>query len=1494
MKKIKKIALIIGITFTILITVPFIALSLSPIQRAIGSYATEFLSDFIGTKFSVGSVKLHHLTRIDIDSVYVEDRQRTKMLYVGSLSAHFRLFPLLHKEISVKKIVIDDIEANLYHLPDSTMNLQFLIDAFTPKEKKGVPDLDLPQIIISDADIDYSDWSKNQEFHIRDFATDVKFSLHNKNWINLEIASLRLSDEHAEKINNIKLKFSNDDKNINIDNLIIDLPNSHIFLKKAAVTIERNDDSSINWDESSYDVNLAPSFVVLSDLGWILPKLRYMNKPINCQIVTNGKVNNFNTKTIKIDYNKEIVLDANIHAINITDIGASNNVINFNNLQFSAKSISNLVADFTNKPLSLPKELNNIGTCKYQGKITGNPYDLTLSGHLETAIGSVFTDVKLQTPDTFHSAAISGTIETSNIDLNALLPNPALGLGKTKLAINTTARFYKDHNFDIEATGDIKYVTFKNYTYSNIRIDGNVKPKLFEGAISINDPNGHLDFHGTCDLFNDKKVFNFLADIDSFRPHRLNLTNSYPDLSLSCKISSNLNAQSIMTANGSIDIDSIIINNADKQFYLSNLNIKTVNDEDTNYIDIKSDLIDGRIYGKYDINDILGNITNTLSKDIQIIKNIDVKQPHAPVVITSSFEIAPLSNLMNVLDIKWFTPQSSTLHLSYNSHTDRFSSFISIPQLTNGNTTIDSTFLNINNYNGVSVRFKTATDLKMGHLTTNINLRALNDTITSSLIWSNVNSSGKPFEGEMFAKTKLTVSDGYLCSSTSILPSQFTLNNTLWQFAPSQVKTNKNHISINNFALSSDDGQLISAAGDISDDQSSKLYLNISNIFLDYISDMLPKGTSLSFGGHVSANGEISNLLGEIPHINASLKSDNFSFNNTLYGFVDGQCHFDKTNNSLNFAAKVFNPIETVALLNGSYSFKDKFLDIFGKANRMDISFLDYYLGKSFATVKGKASGDVHIYGSGKKVAIDVDALARDASIRVNFLGSTFHFTDSIHMNKDIIDFGSISLTDDYGRHGQLNGYISHNYLKNMGFNLAIKVDTMNIMNTTRQDSPSFFGNVIASGMVFIGGTDKEITITGKANTEPGTNITLPLDNYAANENSFITFCNPVYSEQKSSTTMQPAEGGNLIVDLMLDICPETKASLIINSKSGDQLNATASGSLRFKYDINANDMKMYGNLQVVQAKYLFTLQDVIRKEFIIKEGGTLSWSGDILSATLDLDGSYRLNADLSELLDESVLANVTRTTVPVECLVDITGILTQPNIGFSINLPNSEEELNRAVQNTINTPEMLNREVIALLLMGKFIQPETMNNSSFLSQNELYAVVSSTISAQINNWASQMFDKWGFGVNFTSAGEGDSRESEYEFNFQYSPTNRLIINGNVGYRDNNASNNNFIGDFDIEYKVIPSGKLRIKGYTHTNDYNEFKKGLTTQGVGLVWSESFLNSKDLRDSWKANHERNKRERAERKIAQQQKKEAKRLKKEEKKKQKMAEKEEKRK
>ena len=66
---------------------------------------------------------------------------------------------------------------------------------------------------------------------------------------------------------------------------------------------------------------------------------------------------------------------------------------------------------------------------------------------------------------------------------------------------------------------------------------------------------------------------------------------------------------------------------------------------------------------------------------------------------------------------------------------------------------------------------------------------------------------------------------------------------------------------------------------------------------------------------------------------------------------------------------------------------------------------------------------------------------------------------------------------------------------------------------------------------------------------------------------------------------------------------------------------------------------------------------------------------------------------------------------------------------------------------------------------------------------------------------------------------------------------NRLIFNGNFGYKNSTINNqkNAFIGEFDLEYLLTPSGDIRLKAYNHANDmYMILKQALTTQGVGIM------------------------------------------------------------
>lgn len=122
---------------------------------------------------------------------------------------------------------------------------------------------------------------------------------------------------------------------------------------------------------------------------------------------------------------------------------------------------------------------------------------------------------------------------------------------------------------------------------------------------------------------------------------------------------------------------------------------------------------------------------------------------------------------------------------------------------------------------------------------------------------------------------------------------------------------------------------------------------------------------------------------------------------------------------------------------------------------------------------------------------------------------------------------------------------------------------------------------------------------------------------------------------------------------------------------------------------------------------------------------------------------------------------------------------------------------------------------------------------------SETYSLLSSTITGQINNWLGKLTKDFTVGFNVRTDGTGYDSSQEYETQFQYQPNNRLLINGNFGYRYNDISNQPLFGNLDVEYMLSPSGHWRAKAYTHTVDKYSLKEAHTVQGVGLMFKYDF-------------------------------------------------------
>ena len=315
---------------------------------------------------------------------------------------------------------------------------------------------------------------------------------------------------------------------------------------------------------------------------------------------------------------------------------------------------------------------------------------------------------------------------------------------------------------------------------------------------------------------------------------------------------------------------------------------------------------------------------------------------------------------------------------------------------------------------------------------------------------------------------------------------------------------------------------------------------------------------------------------------------------------------------------------------------------------------------------------------------------------------------------------------------------------------------------------------------------------------------------------------------------------GRCLLKLNLDVNPQLLFQLVIGERNGDMIQGRGNGALRLTYDTKTGDVTLQGTYDIEQGTLSYTVANMIRREFTVGEGAKIVFSGDATNPQLDVTAKYRVTANLKDLFGEDIGQLATsRTSIPVLTCLHLTGFLNNPILSFSLEFPTSDQSIQQQVRQVINSDEMLMRQVIYLLVFGRFFTPDYMSNAQYATLNSTYSLLSSTVTGQINAWLSKLTNVLTVGVAIRTEGEGADSSQEYEAQFQLQPVDRLLINGNVGYRYNDVSNQPFFGDLDVEVLLTEDGQWRLKGYTHTVDKYSLRQASTIQGVGVVWKKDF-------------------------------------------------------
>ena len=284
-----------------------------------------------------------------------------------------------------------------------------------------------------------------------------------------------------------------------------------------------------------------------------------------------------------------------------------------------------------------------------------------------------------------------------------------------------------------------------------------------------------------------------------------------------------------------------------------------------------------------------------------------------------------------------------------------------------------------------------------------------------------------------------------------------------------------------------------------------------------------------------------------------------------------------------------------------------------------------------------------------------------------------------------------------------------------------------------------------------------------------------------------------------------------------------------------------SSGNIVYQYPVGGSVVPAGSTI------YLYTATDqnsMTTTPDVVGKTGTFA-EQMLKAANLNVQAVYTVNsASLNDLIAD---ASSSRGNVRVNCLLNLSGNLTSPSLTFGLELPTVSEEDRELVRSLTSTEEQMNTQIIYLLGVGKFYTYDYANNTGQTDATSSLAF--STLSGQLNNMLSQVIDNqnWNVGTNLTTGEKGWSDVEAEAILSGRLLNNRLIINGNFGYRENTMRNTNFVGDFEAIWLLTKNGEFRLRGYNQTNDRYFTKSTLTTQGIGIMYKKDFMNWKELVD-----------------------------------------------
>ncbi|MBA3648394.1 MAG: translocation/assembly module TamB [Chitinophagales bacterium] len=1282
--------------------------------------------------------------------------------------------------------------------------------------------------------------------------------------ISANIKNLSAQDKSGFELKSLTALISMTETGFSMKNFLAETGSSRIGTD-VAITYPSIESITNNPGEMGMAVTLKNSRLSIRDLLMVYPALKEnqyvvpnQNRTIFFSGQVKGKLNNFSFSNFDVRpaYNTELAAFGSVRGL--PDVNHALFDITISKLSSTNADVASLLPENSLPPtLDLPEKF--LITGNFKGSVSDFHSYLTLSG----SDGSASAEVTMK-PSGGKVSHYSITAKTDDFYLGQIIrQKETIGTITMQADINGEGFSLEDLNTTINAT--ISKIDALDYTYHNITINGKIANQFFNGDASINDSAIAFKFAGAASLNQNDPNYNFDLDVGYADLRKLNFYKE--DLLFSGKINGDFTGNDLRTLNGSIQMDNGILAHNGIKHPLGPVYL----DASTRDSMFNLDLLSAILSAHY-----LGNIppTQGISALIQHFNYYFNKDNY---IAADTFGNPRVDFAASIFDqqklIPVFVPGFQSLD-SVNLEGEFRSNqkFLNITGISRG--------MVYNNIRFDSLNLSARSDAEQ--FTYLVTLRSIYDSgyvlqhpaLFGSARNDSINAFVKfgrdPENPSMYLGGSLTQQDSNY--KFHVNPNRLIIAGEQWQ-APDDnyVSFGTKGYYAHNFQLSNDTSfVLVNSSKELPNAPMEATFkqFNLGKILSSLVD------TSKKVSGVVNGTVLIKDF--KTFGFTSNITVDDLGYKRTQFGNLSLVANNEGAN-QYNVNLKL-QGMRNGLLVDGSYrTGSADAIDFTVKMDSLNITLLEPFLSAYVKNMKGGMKGNFKITGSAALPAIRGSAQFDSAAVQLVATNAPLLFGDEpITFDETGIHFHELTLYDYYNHTGSVDGDMFTTDYKDYKFALDIITENFMAISASKKINPLFFGILNLDSKTTIRGDLLRIKIDTRARIREGTNLIYALSNADTTINSeqgIVEFVN-VGSQLDSllairkDTVIKSFTG--LDITAAIDVDDSAKFKVVVDADAGDKLTVQGHGSLN--YDLNpSGKMSLTGRFEVLRGNYSLTLYNFLKRDFQVKPGGSISWSGDPMNADIDLTATYTSRTSPSALLEEGVSSGqeaVPQYSQELDFEVDLNlkGSMLHPGLSFGIDLPvNQRGAAGGAVYqklSQLNSPSYepeLNKQVFALLVLNSFIPADPFASSGGGSgggyvENFARKSASQLLTSQLNRLSSSFVKGVNLNFNLNSYNDVTAtgtqavttldvglRKNLFNNRLQFYVGSHFPINGT----QQSGSAGTLNGDFSLEYLITSDGRFRTSVFSR-QDYGDIFEGQVLETGGtFTFTKDYNKLADL-------------------------------------------------